>query len=132
MTDEYERWLKHVFDRPVDDPAWYVDIDASDFQADAQTITELVTTTMLRSGTDLLAYSDGQVNQGLHYIFNNSCSDVVFAILDGNIPFEQKLDAIRSIKVGLTQLRACVPRSLAQTHTTAPLGQLETAEWPDE
>jgi hypothetical protein len=53
---------------------------------------------MLRSGTDLLVYSDGQVNQGLHYIFNNSCPNVVFAILDGNFPFEQKLNAIRSIQ----------------------------------
>jgi hypothetical protein len=99
MRDEYERWLKHVFDRPVTDPAWYFDIDETEFQADPQTTTQLITTTMLRSGTDLLAYSDGQVNQGLHYIFNNSCSNVVFAILDGNFPFEQKLDAIRSIKV---------------------------------
>ena len=98
MRDQYERWQKHVFDRPVYDPAWYFNVDAVDYQADDQTITELITTTMLRSGTDLLAYSDGPVNQGLHYIFNNSCSNVVFAILDGNFPFEQKLDAIRSIQ----------------------------------
>jgi hypothetical protein len=99
MTDEYDTWLKHVFDRPVRDPAWYFDIDEPDFKADAQTITELVTRTMLRSGTDLLRYSDSQVNQGLSYIFNNACSDIVFAILDGNVPFEQKMGAIRSIKM---------------------------------
>jgi hypothetical protein len=99
MIDEYHAWLKHVFDRPVHDPAWYFDIDAPEFQADAKTITELVTRTMLRSGTDLLAYSNGQVNQGLHYIFNNACSNTVFAILDETVPFEQKVAAIRSIKL---------------------------------
>jgi hypothetical protein len=98
MLQQYDAWLAHVFDHAVDEPAWYFGIDETEFQADAQTVTELITATMLRSGTDLLAYSDGQVAQGLHYMFNNSTSNVVFAILDGNAPFEGKLDALHSIK----------------------------------
>lgn len=98
MLQQYDAWLKHVFDRPVTNPAWYFDMHEPDFQDDSLIITELITITMLRCGTDLLAYSDGQVNQGLQYIFNNSCSNLVFDILDGDFPFEKKMDAIRSIK----------------------------------
>jgi hypothetical protein len=97
--DQYQPWLEHVFDRPVGVPAWYVDIDAHEFPAEAQVVTDLITRTMRRSGTDLLVYSDAQVNQGLFYIFNPANSNTIFAILDETVPLEQKIAAIRSIKL---------------------------------
>lgn len=98
MTNQYDIWLKFVFDRTVREPAWYFDSNEPDFVADDETIIELITRTMLRSGSDLARYSNGQVDQGLNYIFNNSCSNIIFSVLDGDVAFEHKLRVIRSIK----------------------------------
>jgi len=93
----YPNWRSHVFDHPVRDPAWFFDLDAPGFDATADELVELITHTMLKCD-DLRAFSDGQVNDGLNYIFNNACSNVVFAMLDNKVPIENRRRAIASIK----------------------------------
>jgi hypothetical protein len=94
----YRNWLSHVFDHPVRDPAWFFELDVPAFDVPADELVELITHAMLNCGNDLKPFSDGQVNDGLNYIFNNSCSSVVFAMLDNKVPLEKRRRAIASIK----------------------------------
>lgn len=98
MPPRYRNWLTHVFDHPVRDPAWFFDMDAPRFDAPSDEIVGLVTHTFLNCGQDLVGYSDGQVNDGLNYIFNNSCSNVVFSLMDAGVSVDARKRAIASIK----------------------------------
>jgi hypothetical protein len=97
MPPRYEEWLAHVFEHEVSGKAWYFDTDAPDFHGSDEEITELITWTLNNSGSDLARFSDEKVNQGLNYIFNNSCSNLVFCIMDGQFEIEKKLEAVRSV-----------------------------------
>lgn len=107
----YSEWLTHVFDHEVAEPEWFFDIHAPGFEASDREITELFICTMKNSGRDLLRFSDAQTNQGLNYLFSNSCSNLVFSIMDGAFAIELKLDAIRSIEILYTDCFAirCSP-----------------------
>ena len=97
MTDLYNRWIKHVFDREETASAWYFDLDAQPFEATSAELTTLFTETCGRSGTDLVAFTDRQVDEGLSYLFNNTCSDVPFALKDAAVPIGARLKAIGSV-----------------------------------
>jgi hypothetical protein len=89
----YEKWLNSIFGssvKRVTEPSW---------QIDSKTLVELIYITLLRSGSDLLRFSDKQVNNGLNLIFNNSYSDIVFALKDPTVAFEARAEAVRAIKV---------------------------------
>ena len=98
MLSRYSEWLEHVFDHAVADPEWYFDLDAPEFNASSVEITHLVAWTMENCGRDLAIYTEAQVNQGLNYLFSNSCSDYVFSLMDADVPIDTRVDAIRSIK----------------------------------
>jgi hypothetical protein len=107
----YDAWLVHVFDRPLSHPAWYFELDAADFEATAQELVALVAHTLRNSGTDLARFSDEQVSEGLHYLFNNACSNVVFTMMDAAVPVATRKAAIASIKAlyaGVFE-RRCAP-----------------------
>jgi hypothetical protein len=98
MLSRYQEWLHFVFDRPVTKGGWYFDTDLQNFDADETEIALLVTQTMENCGRDLVAYSQDQVGYGLSYIFNNSCSDIVFSLMDESVDIALRLRAIASIK----------------------------------
>lgn len=89
----YEKWLNSIFGSSVErvtGPSW---------QVDSKTLVELIYMTLLRSSSDLLRFSDKQVNNGLNVIFNNSYSDIVFALQDPTVSFEARAEAVRAIKM---------------------------------
>lgn len=98
MLLRYKEWLKYVFDRPVSPHGWYFDLDVEPFDAPVGELIELVTCTLENSGRDLSVFSNDQVYCGLEYIFNNSCSDTVFALKSDDIPVRMRLAAISSLK----------------------------------
>ena len=99
MHPRYEEWLQHVFAHPVTEPAWHFSLDAPDFVAGEQDIVELLAQTFSHAGRDLSAYTDAQVNQGIRYLASPSCSDYMFALRDGNVPVEPKVEGVRSIRI---------------------------------
>ena len=98
MPPRYAEWLRYVFDRPVTPNGWYFDIECPYFAAEDIDLATLITHTMENCGRDLAEYSDAQVSHGLLYIFNNSCSDTVFSLMDDGLPVPLRLRAINSIK----------------------------------
>jgi hypothetical protein len=98
MHPRYPDWLRYVFDRNPEGEGWYFDIEIEPFHADEIELARLIELTCLYSGADLLAFSDMQVNRGLDFIFNPSCSDTVFALGRSNVPIDLRIRAIRSIQ----------------------------------
>jgi hypothetical protein len=98
MEELYQTFLHHAFDHPEGEEAWFWDIDAPGFEASPETLARLVALVFQRSGSDLRAFSDRQVNDGLMYLLDSACSDIVFVIRDGGFPLELKLDVIRSMR----------------------------------
>jgi hypothetical protein len=98
MPLRYTEWLSHVFDHPVTSPEWFFSSDEPEFEATSEDLVELITHTMSNCMNDLSRFSEGQINDGLHYIFHNSCSNVVFAVMDTKVSIAKRVEAIRSIK----------------------------------
>ena len=95
----YERWLKFVFDRPVTKPQWFFQADDDPFDATTDQLVSLIGETLRRSGTDLLPFSDAQVDNGLNYIFFNAGSDVIYSICQKGVALEKRIDAVLSMKI---------------------------------
>lgn len=99
MPPHYQEWLQYLFDRPVTPNGWYFDVECPDFEAENIDLAALITHTMENCCQDLAGYSDAQVSDGLNYIFNNSCSNVVFSLMNDEVPVALRLRAITSIKI---------------------------------
>lgn len=98
----YDAWIKYVFDRPVTNPQWYFsywqDKPIEEFKATPTELVALLHQTFLRSGTDLTIYNAGQVNDGLNYIFSNSASNIIYALIEADVPEELRIYATAQIK----------------------------------
>ena len=98
MPPRYQEWLQFVFDRPVTSQGWYFDLDVLAFEADDVEIAELVAHTLENCGRDLDHYSHDQIGYGLNYIFSNSCSNVVYSLMNHAVPIPLRLRVIASIE----------------------------------
>src|SRR5688572_15809699 len=93
---DFEGWVKYLFDRPVTDPAWYWD-DEGGISLPPEKFIAYGTRLFSEAGDLLAAYSDGQVNDGLHRVISNSVSDEIFALKDSGIPLRERVDFLRGI-----------------------------------
>ncbi|MGB7192763.1 MAG: hypothetical protein WBD81_04835 [Collimonas pratensis] len=99
MPPRYQEWLQHVFERPLTPNGWYFDLEDVEFKAEHADITLLVAHTLENCGRDFDNYSLSQLSFGLRYIFNNSCSDVIFSLMDDAVPLPLRLRVIASVKI---------------------------------
>lgn len=88
----YEKWLNCVFGRSTNQ-------SFSSSKLDAGTTVKFIHTTLVNSGSDLSRFSDKQVNNGLNLIFNNSSSDIIFALKEPTVSAQVRTAAIRAIKI---------------------------------
>jgi hypothetical protein len=96
----YRKWIEFVFERPETPNGWYFDLEIEPFEAEAspQLIIELVTQTFLQAEKDLGRFSNSQVAAGLNYVFNNSCSNLVFELKAQSLPLANRLKFLESIE----------------------------------
>lgn len=117
----FEGWLAYVFDHPVEEgkKEWYWDIDADEWDEPAADTIQFLTRAFENAAVVLQPYSDAQLNQGLWFIADNSCSDHMFALLDASLPWPARQRCIRSIHNLYEQcfVRRCTPHL---GHTTEP------------
>jgi len=128
----YDRWLKYVFDRPETPSGWYFDLDLEAFDATPCEVVSLIDMTCARCGTDLLKYDLRQVNEGIDFIFNNSCSDLVFSLKDTGVQIDSRLRAIRSIRTLYSDcfaVRCSEGLSHLDQPTTNPLNKICYMFW---
>lgn len=118
MTDlpdviPYERWVAHVFDHPVEETHWCSHVGDEFFQvwdeyANPPRTLEYLTC-LFRSPEFLIGkYSHAQIDQGLHFIVDNSFSDHMFAIRNESLPWNDRAACILAMSTLYSDLMAPV------------------------
>jgi hypothetical protein len=90
------KWIEHVFDHPVTDPAWHWAPDGPEWEELPAQVATHIAETFEDSGRLLARFSDEQVNQGLWFLVSNSCSEFMYALVDPGVPSSLRLRALRS------------------------------------
>jgi hypothetical protein len=97
----FEQWLTYVFDHRVpekeNEKAWYWDIDADEWDEEPADVIQFLTRAFENAEKVFQPYTDAQLNQGLWYIADNSCSNHMFARLDTGVPWPARQRCIDSI-----------------------------------
>ncbi len=99
LTDlTFEQWLHFVFDHPVDESKleWYWDIDADWWDGPTATTLQFLTQAFENAAEVFQPFTDAQLNQGLWYLASNACSDHMLALLDNDVPWDERQRCIRS------------------------------------
>jgi hypothetical protein len=96
----FEQWVAFVFDHPLPNPGqpnWYHDVNALgdddvwwDISAYPQTTIAYLIMLFENAPVVLAPFSEAQINQGLWYLVNNSCSDHMFALLDTRVSWPER------------------------------------------
>jgi len=94
---EYNHWLVQVFDHPVSEPAWYFVESNPKPKIPVVVSTRFITQLLLNCGEDLKPYSNTQVDRGLNYLFNGSCSELAWEIRRGGFSMLDKVDLLRAL-----------------------------------
>ncbi|MEH2092793.1 hypothetical protein CDG77_34710 [Nostoc sp. 'Peltigera membranacea cyanobiont' 213] len=90
----YEKWLNCVFGSSVNQVLSSSRLN----ELDANTTFEFFYTTLLHSGSELLRFSDKQVNNGLYLMFSSS-ANIIYALKEPSISAQARTAAIRAIKI---------------------------------
>lgn len=101
----YLAWIRHVFDHPVTDPAWYWNLEA-DTSEPAPPACVAYLTRLFEEPDILTPYSDAQVNQGFWYLVSNTGSNYMFSLIEPGVAWPERQHGIRSIATLFTRLFA--------------------------
>lgn len=105
-TTTFSGWLRQVFDHPVTDPEWYWDIEADTSEPAPLECVEYLTRLFEDSEPVLAPYSDAQIDQGLWYLVDASCSNHMFSLTELGVPWPHRQRGIRSISTLFERLFA--------------------------
>jgi hypothetical protein len=94
----FEEWVKHIFDHPVTDPAWYWDTDRDWWsESESPSTTVSFMTQLFENGGFILApYSDAQINQAFWYI-DSEIHGYMYTLREPRVPLSNRLRCINSI-----------------------------------
>ncbi len=133
MEDKYQNFLNYLFDREESKGEWRFDaikpelipnyllksgltadevLDLVEPELTADEVVEFVRRMLENYESDLAKYSDWQLSLGLNYVFNNLYSDWSFFLRDGPSHIENRVAAIRALKVLFQQ---CLNSRCSQT-----------------
>jgi len=73
VQNSLPKWIAHVFDHPVTDPAWYWDRDAPHWEDSPEHIATYIASAFEHSGELFASFSDKQLNLGFWYLVSNNC-----------------------------------------------------------
>ena len=105
------RWVDHLFDHPVAEPAWHWAIGAPRWDDSAEGVATLIARTFENSGELLNRFSAEQLNQGFWYLVSNSCSSFMLSLADPEVPSSIQIRTLRSFVPLFEQVMAvrCTP-----------------------
>jgi hypothetical protein len=94
----YQDWLTYIFDREAteDGEAWYWNEPAA-IELSPQLAARYTTQAFGAAARTLGRYSDAQIARGLDYITNTMVSDHGHFLHNGEVPQDERIDAIRSM-----------------------------------
>jgi len=125
----YEEWISYVFDHPVLDPAWWWQEEDSEhyqfWDNDANPpLTLAFLTRLFEEPAELIGrFSRAQIDQGLSYLVDNSCSSTMYVLLDRTLPWENRRRCFAGMASLYENLMAPVYRD--------DLGHLQIGPEPD-
>lgn len=98
MPPRYTEWLTYLFDHeyPAGYPEWFWQADGPVFEATAEEYADLWIATLKHCSTDLTAYTDEQVGNGLMFLFSNGCSDHSLQIMHGDLGVPKMVEVYES------------------------------------
>lgn len=102
----YAQWLTWVFDHPVRKKAWYWALDIQRYDRDAQQNVDYLTRLFNDPLAALAPYTDQQINQGLWFIADSSCSSHLFCLNNDQIHTEARIACIQAFDHLYAQLFA--------------------------
>ena len=109
----FEEWLTCVFDHPVEEikNAWYWDLDRDWWEEDTAATVQYLTQAFENAGEIFKPYTDAQLNQGLWFLVDNSCSNHMFSLMNESVPWATRQRCIRSFHQLYEQCfaRRCTP-----------------------
>lgn len=101
MSNTYHLQLTYVFDRPIEEPAWYWQPrdEETPFgeEEDALIAFEFFERLCVQPGKDLAPYSDSQVGLGLSYLFDGSVCNLTHGFKAAPVSYERKERAVRAL-----------------------------------
>jgi hypothetical protein len=97
----FERWVQHVFDHPLPEQGrkqWHFGLDAEQWDplADPALTVEYLTMLFTNIDTLIVPYTDGQIDQGIYYLINSSCSNHVFALVQKSVSLDLRIDCVHA------------------------------------
>lgn len=99
----FQEWITHVFDHPVnEDISWWHDLDADWEEIWSENANPALTLSFLtrlfeEPGFLIERFTAGQIDQGLYYLVDNSCSEHMFALRDSELPWEVRCKCIAAM-----------------------------------
>jgi hypothetical protein len=96
----FDQWINGIFNHSVagpDDTAWYWSPDADTCEEENEINVVYLTRLFVESDEVLRKFNNAQVNQGLNLIVNGSCSNHSHCMMDENVLWPARRDAIRAI-----------------------------------
>jgi hypothetical protein len=85
VTPTFAGWLRHVFAHPITDSAWYWDLGADTSEPASPDCVAYLTRLFEEPEVVLAPYSEAQVDQGLWYLVDSSCSDHMFSLTEPGV-----------------------------------------------
>ena len=101
-----EEWIEFGFARPVEEPAWFWEEDADQWQGSPAHTAELIAETFERCGELLEPYDDEQVNQGLSMLLNAGSPPALGCLASSEVPLPVRERLLESVEVLFTDLFA--------------------------
>lgn len=96
-TTAFDDWLRQVFDHPVADPAWHWDVEADTAEPAPPDCVAYLTRLFEEPESALAPYSDAQINQGLWYLVDASCSNYAFSLIEPEVAWPQRRRGLRAM-----------------------------------
>lgn len=99
MVDKYQEFLTFLFDRIESTEDWRFDFELIEPDLSGEEIVAFTKRMLENYETDLTKYSDWQLALGVEYIFSNTCSNISFFLRDGPSDIQERVEAIKALKV---------------------------------
>jgi hypothetical protein len=109
----FEEWLVYVFDHPVDHrmPVWYF-ANGAELWTEGPIAIQYLTRLFQDPIPALALYTDAQINQGLWFLLDNSCSNHALMLLRPDIPWDERRRCVEAMFAVFERLfvARCVPK----------------------
>ena len=127
-----EEWIEFVFARPVEEPAWFWEADADQWQGSPSRTAELIAETFERCAELLEPFDDEQVNQGLSMLLNAGSPSALSCVVSPEVPLpvrERLLESVAILFADLFAVRCSNTLGHLDEEAAGPLNSMAYLWW---